>query len=263
MLTKYWQVFWHLRRISVMRMMEFRADFFFWTGVAVMWTIFNFFYFELLLNVTGQMGGWTRWELYLLLSVFTMLDAFTWSWMAQNMWAYTTDVFSGELSQLLLKPFNPQFLIMIRDNSLDGITRFVVGLGMLIFSARQLGLSVRWEEVMGFMILLSCGALLIYLSWFVIATCAFWVERLDNINEVIPALRRIWQVPRSVYTGLSSVILTVIIPLGLVTSLPSETLLGKGVWSWSIYLVIMTLVVWWFSRWFFALSIKKYTGVAN
>ncbi|MBU0576129.1 ABC-2 family transporter protein, partial [Patescibacteria group bacterium] len=216
-----------------------------------------------LLTQTGSIGGWERHEVLLLIGVFSILDAFTWSVFYHNMREYTRAVFSGEFNQYLTKPINTQFLIMTQSNSFNNFPRLIIGGVIMHRSLVALNYQPSFWQVISFLGLLSLAGLFIYLVWFIFATLAFWFEKLDNINDIIPSLRQIWQVPRSVYTGVTSLILTIILPLGLMTSIPTEVLLGKASVNWIIYFVVITFICFIFSQIFFKISIKKYSGAGN
>lgn len=260
---KHWQLFWHFRKISLMKLVEYRTDFYFWMVVSIMWTGFNFFFFSLLININDTIGGWTRWELYALLSVFTMLDAFTWSFLAQNMWSYTAHIFSGSLSRTLVKPIDAQFAMMATETSYNNVPRFLIGLTALGWSLYHLGVQPTPVAILFFSLTFLAALLFIYSLWFMVSTLAFWMEKLDNINEIVPAFRRLWQVPRSVYLGVASTVFTVILPLGLVSSLPTEILLHRASWPLVAYFITVSGLTFAFSRLFFHYSLQKYTSVGG
>ncbi len=260
---KYWYLFWHFRKLSLMKLIVYRTDFFFWLTVSMMWTFFNFFFFSLLIRLTDSLAGWQPWEMYALLSVFTMLDAFTWSVMYQNMRPYTADIFEGRLSFLLTKPVDIQFMVMTRETSYNNIPRFFVGLTALWWSLKKLHIEPSMYDIIMFTFAFVAGLLLVYIAWFTVATAAFWVEKLDNINEIVPGLRRIWQVPRQVYGGIISTVLTVLLPFGLVTSIPAEILVKQTPVVMIAYLLIFSLIFFGISRLFLQLSIRKYSSVGG
>lgn len=262
-IKKYWQLFWQFRKVEFMRTVEYRGDFFFWTFISIMWTVFNYFFFGLLTQVGNGIGGWNIDEMYVLLSIFTMLDAFTWSFFFHNMRLYTESVFNGEISKILLKPVNSQFVIMTQANSYSNAFRFLIGAFVLVRTVNKIGLSPTWWQILLFLLVLLAAFALIYFLWFSFSTLALWVEKLDNINEIVPAFRRLWQVPKSVYAGITSVIFTIVVPVGLISSLPSEVILGKATAGWILYLLVFTTAIIIFSRWFFKYSIKKFVGVGN
>ena len=259
----YFQVFWQFRKLYLMRMMEYRQDFFFWSFVSLMWTAFNFFFFTIIVRLSGNIGGWNEGEMYLLMSTFTILDAFTWSFFYHTMMSYTNAVYSGSFDIFLVRPINTQFLIAVHSNSYNNIFRLLVGAGALIWSLKLLHLTPSFWQILAYLLLLATALFFIYNIWFIIATLAFWIEKLNNINDIIPALRRTFQVPRSVYTGVASLIFTVFLPFGLISSLPSEVLLGKASLSWILYFAFATLISFVISRLFFKFSVKKYSGVGS
>jgi len=164
---------------------------------------------------------------------------------------------------LMTKPIDTQYLISVQENSYTNLPRFFIGLIILFISISRAQLHPDIVHIGIFLIFFSLALMFIYSLWFVIATLSFWVERLENINEVIPATRRLWQVPRQVFTGFSSTFFTVFIPFGLICTLPSEVLLGRASTPWLLYFAVFTLLLFAFSRWFFYLSIKKYSAVGN
>ena len=254
---KYLTVFWKFRQLRLMSLFEYRANFVFWSIISVMWTVFNYFFFDVIIRVNGGLAGWSTPQMYILLSTFTLLDAFTWSLFYANMSMYTESIFSGEMTLHLTRPINTQ------SNSYNNFGRLLIGLVILIVSLQKLGAPVSIWQILGYILFLILAFLFIYSLWFIIATGAFYVEKLDNINEVIPASRRMWQIPRQLYSGATSVVLSVILPLGIVGSIPSEILVGKSSAEWLLYFAVFTLVLFGTSIWFFRYSIRKYSGTAN
>jgi ABC-2 type transport system permease protein len=259
----YWIVFWKFRKIQLMRMMEFRANFIFWTVVSLIWTFFHIFFFTLVLGVSSEIGGWNTAQIYVLQSVFTIIDAIIWLFFYQNMQDYSRDVFNGTLNQHLLRPIDPQFILMTQNNSYNNVLRFLVGVGMLTWSVQRLPQPVSLFQVLLAILFIFLSLIFVYSLWFCLTTLSFWIERLDNINEIMPSTRRVFQVPPTIYTGVTSFVLMVLLPLGLVTSVPSQVLFGTLAPTTAIYFTVFTVLLALFSRWFFMFSIKKYTGVAN
>ncbi len=260
---KYWRLFWYFRRLRLMAMFEYRADFIFWALVSAMWTIFNFFFFGLIVNVKNGIGEWSIPQLYTLFSIFTILDAITWSWFYPTMSKYTTSIFDGSFSNWLNKPVSLPFVIMAQENNYNNFLRAIIGLVALIWGVNQLTTPPTLPQWLLFILMFTCSSVFLYSFWFFIATLSFWVEKLDNINEIIPGIRRIWQFPKEIYSGPFSTLFTVILPLGLITSLPTEALTGKAEFKWLCFFIIFTVSSFVLSQMFFQVSVKKYTSVGN
>lgn len=261
-LNKYWQLFWACRRLSLMKLMEYRTDFFFWSFISLLWTLFNLLFYTLIVSVNQNIAGWTLHEMYLLVGVFTIFDAFNWSFLYRNMAMYTDDVYSGELNLVLTKPIDPQFFLMTRYNNFSNFSRVFLGVALIVWSLSQVG-QVTLLGIIGFIIAATAGLLFFYFLWFIVSTSSFWVEKIDNINDAFTGIRSVFQVPHQIYTGLVSTFLTVLFPLGLIISVPSELLLGRGSFLLALQLVIAAIIAFLASRWFFFYSIKRFSGVAN
>ncbi len=262
-LRKHWRLFWKFRQLRLMLLLEYRNSFFFWSLVSVLWTAFNYFFFSLIVSANNTIAGWNQSEMYVLISTFTILDAFTWSFFYANMTTYTKSIFYGEMTTYLTRPVSTQFLVSIQNNSFNNIFRLVIGIVVLVKAVQATQVPLSLGTILLYVTFMILSLLFIYSLWFIVATCAFWVERLDNINELIPATRRMWQVPRGVYSGLASTLFTVILPLGLISTIPSEILLGKGELRWMVYYGIFAVGSLLFSTWFFRISVKRYSGVGN
>jgi len=246
-----------------MRILEQRADFFFWGAVSIMWSAFNFFFAYLLVNNAGSIAGWDQTEMFVLLSVFTMYDAFIWSWFYFNMRRYTENVFNGELDGFLVKPIDLQFFVSVQHNSYNNVFRLAFGVGMLITSVSKLPYSISILEWLLFVCLFILGFILIYSLWFILATCSFWIDRLNNIGDIIPSLRRLNQFPREVYSGIASFLFTGLFPIVLVTSLPAEVLTHRVSLQWVLYFTFLTFFFLFLSRIFFHFSLKRYSGAGS
>lgn len=252
-----------MRRIQLMRMFEYRANFLFWAVVSLMWTAFNFLFFSLIVGITGNLGGWNHDQMFLLLGVFTLVDSILWSFFRGNMVKFTSDIYDGSFNMVLTKPIDAQFWLMIRENDYNNIFRAILGIAVMLQALAHLHLQPSPLQVISFLILLLASLTLIYATWFILSTFAFYVERLNNINEIIPNLERLYQVPHQIYKGIASTIFTVLIPLGLVSSVPSQALLGNASLFTSLYLIIFSICLIFISRAFFHISIKKYAGIAS
>lgn len=261
--TRHYNLFKKFRAIDLMKVLEYRSSFIFWVVVSILWTCFNLVFFSILTNVSGSIGGWNTQEVFVLLGVFTIIDAFTWSMFYANMSEYASDIFDGRLSLLLCRPVNTQFYLMTRRLNPQIIFRLILGIVIVIVNLRELQLVPSIWQWLLFCIFLTISVVFLYFFWFILTTGAFFFERLENINEVIPSFRRVWQVPNSVFHGVLSVSLTTIIPFLLITTLPSEILLNRVNIVSALVFLLITLLFAYISHVFLRFAIRHYSGAAN
>lgn len=259
----YWSVFWQFRAFWLANTLEYRASFLFWSIVSLMWSLFNLLFFSLLISVTGSIGGWSKAEMYILLGVFTMFEAVMWSVFYHNMTAYVDSIYDGTLSMILLKPLDTQFILMVRNNSYNNVSRIILSLFLFYKGFSLLGSAPTLSQVVWGMCLFTLSGMFIYFLWFLLSTMGFYVERLRNINEIIPSLDRTWRFPASMYRGIFSLIFVVVIPLGIVSSVPASALMGSTDWKLVARLAVYSVTLLIVSRVFFHHSLKRYAGVAH
>lgn len=260
---KYWQLFWAYRKLRLMKMIEYRTSFIFWSVVSLFWTFFNLFFFYIITDISDTLGGWTKSELFIVVGIFMIFEAFIWSFFYRNMGLYTKSIFDGSLDLILTKPVDPQYLLSVQDNSYTNILRFLIGVVVLITSVQQLPIQPSIVQVLLFVISLGIGLVMIYSCWFILATFAFWIEKLDNINEAFVSAREMFRVPKTVYTGVFAFIFTILIPLLLITTVPAEVLIGRASWQWLVFQLITTAIFFVIARKFFLFSIKKYSSAGS
>lgn len=261
-MQKYWKIFWQFRKIDVMKLLAYRLDFVFWSGISVMWTIFNFFLLWILVGITGQIGGWNTQQILLLIATYTIIDSFTWSIFYPNMYQYTQEIFDGALSGWLLKPVSARFIIMTRFSNIHNIFRLIMGIVVALWAGWQLG-GLNLANLLFYSFLVVVSSATVYVLWFVIATAGFWVERLNNINDILPSLRRVYQAPHTIYQGFFAILFNTVIPLGLLSSVPSEVLFTTPSWILIGQLLLFLGVLMVISNWFWQVSIRRYGSVGG
>lgn len=246
-----------------MTLFEYRRSFYFWTIVSTMWTLFNFLVIGVMGSVTGQIGNWPFPYVMILISTFTIIDSMTWSWFYINMWQYTSHIYSGTLSGFLVKPIDTQFLMMTQDNSFNNIPRFFLGVAGLVGTIWWYQISITPLQLLLYCLVLPVGMMFLYFVWFILATLAFWVERFNNIHDLLPGLRQIYQMPRTIYPKWLFFVVSVLFPVALVTAAPVELLISLNSWPWALYLFAMTFFMAAVARRFFLYSVKRFSGVGN
>lgn len=243
--------------------LAYRANIIFWTIISVCWTFFNFFFFFLLTSITGDLGGWSLNEVYVLVGVFTILDALIWSWLYDSMANVTRSIYEGTLDFLLIKPVDSQFMLSFSHIGLSNSMRLLLGIAVLIKSVQATGLSPSLLDWMLFVILFLCGVAMFYSFWLSVACLSFFADRLESIHEIFPGIRRLMEVPSGVYQGAMATIVTVIVPISLITNVPAESLLGSldpAKASYFLFFTVFTLLA---SRKWYQFCVRRYSGIGS
>lgn len=246
--------------VSAQRFLEYRSDFLMWSSVSIAWTLFMLLFYEILFLQSPTIAGWTRQQMYLFIGTYMIVDSTIWGLFWRNIQSYVEAIFQGTLDFLLVQPLDPQFRLSTRHISFTNIPRLLIGVGIIVI---YLPTQITMTQIVVYTGLVMLGALLIYLLWFLVATFTFWVDKLDNIVEIVPTLRRIWSVPADVYSGPLSMIFTLVVPLALITTTPARVLFQVFRLDEIAILGVFTLGVFALTRWFFWISLKRYSSVGS
>lgn len=262
-ITRYFHLFRLLASMQARVSLAYRMDVLFWSLITIMWTLFTLFFFYILTNISGEIGGWTRPQIYVLVGTFTIVEAFIWSWLYHSMYQITQSVYDGTLDFNLVKPIDTQFVLSFSRFNYTNVSRLLIGVYVVVANLRVLQITPTLLDWMLYGITLAAGIISLYSIWLMIASLAFYFDRIYSINELIPGANRFMQVPRTVFTGGTLVLLTFLLPLTLITNVPAEHLLGIGNGQFTGFLLCFAAFSFLGSRLWFSHCLKQYSGVGS
>ena len=75
-------------------------------------------------------------------------------------------------------------------------------------------------DVAAFILTLTAGMILIYCLWLMVTAGAFWVVRMDMVQDLFTGMYRAGQYPVTVYPLWLKLILTYLVPIGFAVTVP-------------------------------------------
>jgi ABC-2 type transport system permease protein len=251
-----------LLRVGALFELQYRVNFFLQlfqsvvalaTAVAVILLVFLY---------TPSLGGWSPWELMVVVGVHTALGGVIRALIQPSMQRLMEDIREGTLDFVLTKPVDAQLLVSVRQVSVWQLVDVVVGLGVVVVALTQLGLGIGVEHVAVFLAALALGAVMIYCLWMVITTGAFWIVRMEHVAELFNGLYQAGRWPVGLYPGWLRVLFTALVPLAFAVTLPAEALTGRAGWLALGGAALFTTVLVAFTRWFWRVGVRNYAGAS-
>ena len=111
--------------------------------------------------------------------------------------------------------------------------------------------------------LLIAGLAAMYSVWIGVVCLSFWFVRVDNLRFLLGALSDAGRWPVSVYKGWVRVLLTVVLPVALVTSYPAMALTGKLEGGLLVQALLVGAVLLGLSRVAWTTAMKHYTSASS
>lgn len=250
-------------KLSIARAIAYKENFITWTLVVVGWTALMILFYEVLFMNTTQIAGWTKPQVILLQGFYFIIEFFMWGLLWENMREIPIKINSGAMDLELTKPVNHQFLLSVKHISFNNINNLLLGVGTIIYALKIGNISITIFGVVMSIIGLITACMFIYAGWFITMCLAFWVDRFENLYYLFPSLRQFWRMPEAFYSGILKKIVSFVLPVGLITTVPTQFLLGKDSWLFFGVLTLFTCCFLWFSHIFFSRAIKHYGSASS
>lgn len=214
-------------RVSIQDSAAYRTDFLahvlvtfvnFGAELVGLWTIFS---------NTRSLNGWGVFEMVAMLGVFRMMSGLIGLMIAPNMRLIMDDIREGKLDYVLLKPINSQFYVSFRRVVVWRLADIALGILLVVVASVKLAAVLTVGTLVMFLTLLAAGAVIIYSFWLVLATLAFWLTRVNNMEMVFWNVFEAGRYPVEIYRPLIRFGLTYIVPLAFITTFPAGALVGR------------------------------------
>jgi ABC-2 type transport system permease protein len=251
-----------LVRVSALNELQYRVNFFLQlfqslvalaTAIAVVALVFLY---------TPSLGGWSPWELMIVVGVHTALGGVIRSAIQPSMQLLMDDIREGKLDFALTRPVDAQLLVSLRRITVWPLVDVVVGLGVVVVASFQAGVGGGLLGVGAFLVALPLGAVMIYCLWLIITTGAFWIVRMEHVAELFNGLYQAGRWPIGLFPGWLRLVFTVLVPLAFAVTLPSEALTGRAGLLALGGAVAFTSALAAFTRWFWRLGLRNYSGAS-
>jgi ABC-2 type transport system permease protein len=214
---------------------------------------------------TTSLRGWTLNQTLLLVGVFTVVDGLLNVFVVPNLDQLGQSIRDGNFDFTLLKPASSQFLASFQRCVIWGATDVVLGVGIIIYSLTRL-----WHTggaglgaLALFALTLAAGTIVIYCIWTMFATLAFWFVRIDNLTTLLHTFFGMGRFPVDAYPSWLRRFLTFVIPVALVTTVPTEALTGRLAPFVPLVSLAVAVLMLWLSTRLWRLGLGQYTSASS
>ncbi|SDW54147.1 ABC transporter permease [Paenibacillus sp. CF384] len=220
-------------------------------------TVILFFY------RSPSLGGWSFDEVLALLGVFNALHGFVELFLQPNMSRLVAHIRQGTLDFVLLKPVDSQFFVSFRHLVLWRFADIGLGLGLTGYAVWRLMGLPSIGGVLMFGVLFIASLVIIYALWTGMMVMSFWAVKVDNLAFLFGSLFETSRYPVSVYKGALRLALLYVMPIGLVTTVPAEALIGRFDASHAIGALLLSMVFLLAARLLWKRALRAYTSASS
>ncbi len=242
--------------------MEYRTAFWANAALSLFWLAWAAVGIGAFFRFAPSVRGWTYDELLVVMGIFFAINGFRQAVISPNLAMMTEYVRMGTLDFLLTKPVSSQFMVSLRHVGVYNWLDPLLGFGLVIFGLIRRGDPVSLMSVLTFGLLTVAAGLVTYSLALAIQCLAVWTIGGEGLDDLVQGIVEAGRFPVQMYRGVVRTVLTFLIPVALLTTVPAEAILGRGstgilVISCSIaaLLLLVTSRLW---IW----SLRHYTGAS-
>ena len=137
------------------------------------------------------------------------------------------EVWSGRFDFTLLRPVDVQFQASFRHWRPLALVDLVLGLGVLGVAVVQLGQALTPARLAMFLVAMGAGMTILYAILLAFAGLVFWSPGF-LFTWVFDGVFQMARYPVGLYPGWLRLVLTWVVPVGVMTTVPAQALTGAG-----------------------------------
>jgi ABC-type uncharacterized transport system, permease component len=206
-------------------------------------------------------GDWSWSDALMIVAVFTILQGVSGTFLVPNLNRIVEYVQQGTLDFVLLKPISSQFWLSLRTVSVWGIPDILLGVGLAGYAGWRSHLTAG-HLFLGILPLL-CGLVSLYSIWFVLGATSIWFVKIYNATEVLRGLLEAGRYPIAAYPVGYRFFFTFIVPVAFLTTVPAETILGRGQWLGIFSAGLLAIALFVFASLFWRFALRFYTSASS
>jgi len=257
-MTKYIRIFYRLIKYNLIHEMEFRQNFYIRLITQVLFVGLQLLIVSTFFNYTSNLGSWTKSQVFVLVGIFRLIEGAFHMFLHSNLLYIPELINSGEMDLLLSRPVNTQFFVSLRRHQLYEASTFLSGVVILAYSGLVHGFA--WANTA---LLAVLGLICLYAIMITFSSLAFFIPRLTALSSIWDVISKTARFPLDVLAGSSRFGLSLIAPLLLVVTLPSQIVLGKLPESFLAIQILGSVGLFSLATRFWSFALRHYSSASS
>lgn len=184
---------------------------------------FHSLFILIILNESSTLAGYDIWEVFLFFAVFNLIDSLA-QFMLREVYRFRRQIVSGYFDYVLSWPVNPLFKSLFAGADLLDLPMICISGSIVIFILTKLDFS---ELNLLLFILFILNALVIALAFHIsVLALGIITTEVDNTLWIYRDFTQMARLPVDIYKEPIKTIITFIIPVGIMITIPVKALLG-------------------------------------
>lgn len=231
------------------------------TGLVVssFWLVFAIAPVVVLFQHVDVTEGWTLGSLLLVQAIWFGLDAFLWLFLIPNLSQLSERVRSGELDMLLLRPVDSVTMATVGRLHIHDVPKLVIAIVVGVVTVVAGDLEVTPLRLVSGLVAVASACLLMWALGVLVHAKALTSVRFDA-GFGLHSIHNLARVPTPLYGPTARLVLTVVVPVAFLTTVPAELLTGRTSHVMALVSLAVAVVAAALARAAWSHQVRRYTG---
>ena len=153
---------------------EYRTDFLIGLFSVVIGQINTFILTVMIFTQMDNLAGYTIYEIFLMYGFFVLVKGVD-HFYNDNIWSFAWNkIKDGRFTEILLRPINPIFYIIMERIEINGLSEIIIGLIIVLYSMYLLKIHLSIINIFLLVIIILCGLVVFFSIKLLFSAPAFW-----------------------------------------------------------------------------------------
>ena len=250
-------------KVNIQMSLAYRADTLVNILLNLMWLGWELLSLSIIFNNTETIAGWGFGELIALLGVFRLVHTLMIALIWPNTEKFNQSIRDGSMDYTLLQPINSMFLVTFSRITIWRAWDLILAIILITIGINMSGDTVTAAQILIFILLTICGAIIIYSLWIVLIALTFWFTKFDNNVTILQALLDAGRYPVTVYPPWLRILVTFVIPVAVATNVPLQGLRGDLDISRVLMFAAIGVISFLIASQIWKRGLKQYSGASS
>lgn len=238
--------------LRIHNLMVFRLDFFAPFFVDGSLFFIQLLAFSVVYSNVDTIGSWGKGEMILYIGTFSLLNALNMTIYFFGVNSIPYKVRSGELDLYLSKPVSPLFRLTFENISPGSIPLLLMSICIIVYGISGLHMKLTIIKVAAYLFWIILMAILYYEMEVIIRSFSLYIVSMARMEQIEEAgIDLCMKLPGIAFYGIYKIIFYLILPYGIMATLPVQGMIGEMNWQIAVYGIgivtafsIITSVIW-------------------
>ncbi len=232
----------------------------FLAGKLVRFLIIFTFIFAVFSRIGNKVNGYGRDEIIIVLLVYTLFDSLI-QFLFREVYRFRPKIIEGSFDFTLTKPFSPLFHSLLSGADLLDLIMtifyLVIFVGFLILQ------QIPVANLLLFSLLAVCAVLIASAFHILVLATGVLTTEVDHLIMIYRDIQQLGRIPIEFYNKALQMILTYIIPIGVMITIPAKAIIGFFSPQMLILSFVISMILFYISIKFWQYALRRYASASS